>query len=327
MKRTQILFLLSLCIIFFPKCEKQNLNPNKAWKIIIPDTLSYTRISSICEYKDSSIWIGTNDGILVYDNNSMSSITTDDGLLDNVVLDIKKNSKNELIIFTLTGINHYDGVMHEVNIDRINYRQYKDFDIDPYDNIWLLSENSLLKFNNDTSISYFPARTVGYYGYDSESYTCVFADSKGKIWVGYYYTDIALFSIENDKIDYYDPQKISYLVASITEDNDGNIWVTSGFTNLVRINGQNYTSYHNEKVFWFYRNSLIADHNNDIWIVTVSRVVRLHNEKWVDEYVYFDASYGEPHDEPFVEYSGIMEDSMNNIWVFTDRGVMMKENH
>jgi ligand-binding sensor domain-containing protein len=256
----------------------------------------------------------------------MSSITTDDGLLDNVVLDIKKNSKNELIIFTLTGINRYDGVMHEVNINRISYRQYKYFDIDPYDNIWLLSENSLLKFNNDTSISYFPARTVGYYGYDSESYTCVFADSKGRIWVGYYYMDIALFLIENDNIDHFEEDKVTYVVYSISEDNKGNIWFTTGYY-LVKYDGINFTSYYDENLILLWNNNIIADHNNDIWVATNTKINKLHNGKWESEYVFSESGFFDPNTIEYIIYAKIMEDSKNNIWVCTDKGVMMKENN
>lgn len=332
MKRPQILFLLFFCIIFFPRCEKQNTNPNKAWEIIIPDTLSKTIISSICEYNNNSIWIGTNYGILVYDNNSISSITTDEGLIDNVVLDIKKNSKNQLIIFTSEGINKYDGVMNEINTDGIGYTNYGYFAIDPYDNIWLLSSDiypkALQKFNNDTNIYYNPFGIVGRdYGIDSERYTCIYADSKGRIWIGAYYSDIVLFSVDQDIIDYYyEKNKVEYVIFSITEDSNGNMWFTSG-TNIVKFDGLNYNSYYDENLIWTWQNNIIADHNNDIWIVTINSVIKLHNEKWETEYIYTEHSFGDPNVDQFVTYSRIMEDSKNSIWICTDKGVIMKENN
>lgn len=332
MKRHQILLLIFICIILFYGCEKQSTDYSKAWKVIIPDTLSNTSITSICEYQNNSIWIGTNYGILVYENNSMSSITTDDGLLDNYVLDIKKNSRDELLIFTLKGINRYDGVMHEVYTNGMIFNQYDFFAVDPYDNIWILAESinreSLQKFNYDTSIYYNPFGIIGRdRGIDSERYTCIYADSKGRIWVGAYYNEIVLFSIDGDIIDYYyEEKKVEYVIYSITEDSAGNIWFTTAL-NLVKFDGINFTSYYDENIFWIWRNNIIADHNDDIWVTTWTRLIRLNDEKWETEYVFTDCDPINERCYELVMYSKIMEDSKNNIWVCTDKGVIMKANN
>ncbi|MBN1117655.1 MAG: hypothetical protein JXA77_10650 [Bacteroidales bacterium] len=331
MKRFKLYFLLAIAIFLFHMCENQNtdMSVNDAWNIIIPDTLSSTEINAICEYNDNTVWIGTNKGIWSFDNTSFSSvITTNDGLMDNEILDIKKNSMDEMIIFTASGINRYDGAMHIINTESLNYASYGYFDIDSDDNIWLLTDNahenpqSLLKLNSDTETYYNPAGTST----DSENYMCVFADSKGRIWVGYYYQRIVLYKIENEDIDYFDTDELNEVVYAITEDSQENIWMTTDYS-LVKFDGTSFTSYNDEDLFKLWSKNIIADHNDDIWVATHTKINKLHKGKWESEYVWSKTNPWKDPNSDLILYSKMMEDSKNNIWVCTDKGVMIKDNN
>jgi hypothetical protein len=73
----------------------------------------------------------------------------------------------------------------------------------------------------------------------------------------------------------------------------------------------------------------IADHNNDIWVATHTKINKLHNGEWQSEYVWSETS---PWQYPnnnyvFVFNTKIMEDSGHDIWVCSNKGVMMKGNN
>lgn len=333
MKRSQSFFLIICVMVFSTGCnkDKSNAGPNQLWKVVVPDTLTNTQINAICEYNINSVWVGTNHGIWVFKDTLLTTtITTKDGLLDNDIRDIKKNSKNEMIIFTGTGINRYDGTMHVINTDNIDYRSYRYFAVDPYDNIWMLTNQAysvrqgLLKLNNGKVTYYDPAGAAGYKGYDSENYTYIYADSKGRIWIGYYYTPIVLFVVENGKVDYFDTNLVTD-VYSITGDSKNNIWISSDYS-LVKYDGTNFTSYSYGSTYGLFGIDILTDHNDDIWEATVTEIKKLHSGIWQSEYAWSETNPWQDPNSDYIDNAKMMEDSRHYIWVCTDKGIMRKEN-
>ena len=316
------------CIVLYSGCNKDKTSGDNSqlWETVVPDTLTNVKINAICEYSDKSVWVGTNQGIWVFNDTVLTAtITTHDGLPDNNIQDIKKYNRNELLIFTGTGINRYDGTMHVVNTDSIDYRSYSHFAVDPDDNIWMLTSDAysnrkgLLKLSNGKATYYDPAGAAGYRGFDSENYTYVYADSQGRIWIGYYYTEIVLFKVENGKIDYFDTD-----VYAITGDTKNNIWITSDFS-LVKFDGTNFTSYSDEDIYGLFGSVFVADHTDDIWVANHNKINKLHNGTWETEYVWSENNPWQDPGADYVNYIIMMEDSRHYIWVCTDKGIMRKD--
>lgn len=324
-----LLFIVLLFAVILSGCEKSENVPPEKWEVVMPDTLSSTIISSICEYRDGSVWIGTNAGILIFRNDSLSKITMENGLLDNDILDIRKNSRNELLIFTKSGINIYDGTIHEMITPGQNFQRYNYFAIDKYDNIWMLNDNisptSLQEISKDTVIFFAP---LGKEPSDQLKYTCLFADSKGKIWVGSYYASIPLYSIENGIAkDYFKNNVIDYVIYAISEDKSNNMWFI-GRGALIRYDGTYYSLFKDKDIFWLYNSCICFDHNENPWIATQTKLMCLKNRKWVIEYVYTDSEYFvDPFTDQYIRYSKIMEDSKHNIWACTNKGIIRKSNN
>jgi len=323
------LLILLLFEAIFTGCEKPNTDPSVNWEVLIPDTLTSTVISSICEYQDGSVWIGTNEGILVFTEDSILKLTKENGLLNNDILDIRKNNRNELLIFTASGINTYDGMIHILNNPGKNFDWYNFFAVDIYDNIWMLNNNlsrtSLQEISNDTVIFYAP---LGNEPSDQVQYTCLFADSKGKIWFGSYYASIPLYSIENGIIShYFENNVIDYAIYAISEDKSNNMWFI-GRGALIKYNGTHYSQFKDEDIFWLNNSCICFDHNDNPWIATQTKLMCLKNSRWSIEYVYTDSEYFvDPYTDQYIKYSKIMEDSRHNIWACTNKGIIRKSNN
>lgn len=334
MDRTLIVLLFLFEIILIG-CEKPENDPTANWEIVIPDTLSNTVINSICEYKDGSVWIGTSNGILVFFNDTVSKITLKDGLLDNNILDIKINSKGELLIFTKSGINRQDGTIHEFTTPGVNFESYDFFAVDKYDNIWMLgygiSSTSVLEISTDTCKYYIPSLSEGKLG----SYRSLFADSNGKIWLGsegmlfmdHYFHFGPLFSLQNGIFEKCFDENITNAVYEIAEDKSGNMWLL-GDEALIAFNGVNYSLFDIKELGKARcRNSSIClDHEENPWITTNSTLMRMRNRKWTTEYTYIDSENILVDPSQIIRYSKIMEDSKYNLWVCTNRGVIRKSN-
>ncbi|MGB1508196.1 MAG: ligand-binding sensor domain-containing protein, partial [Crocinitomicaceae bacterium] len=156
-------------------------NGKKAHKILTNQIGDSTRY--IYEDARNRKWIATERGIHIIDKDSITQITTENGLKShNINKILEDKNGNTWIAYDDQGIDVYDGV-HLINYNTNNYlttNHIYDLALDPFDNIWIASYGGGLCQFNGTEFIWLDETN----GLSGEHVICVTTDSTGNIWAG-----------------------------------------------------------------------------------------------------------------------------------------------
>ena len=145
--------------------------------------ISNTTILDITQLNNGEIWIGTNEGgINTFDGNSFTTITKENGLVDNVIYDFLHDKEGNIWISTNNGVSIYNGKTFDsipCADTLVHTRIYKTF-IDSKNTVWFctgeglanLVDSSIVKFNSGNEIL------------DATPVIFCNEDHKGNIWIG-----------------------------------------------------------------------------------------------------------------------------------------------
>ncbi|MGB0983577.1 MAG: two-component regulator propeller domain-containing protein [Saprospiraceae bacterium] len=281
-------------------------------RITIEDGLSHTTVHSIFQNEDGLIWIGTEDGLNIYNGYSFKIYKHDASnpysISNNVIKSIFKDKKGTVWVGTENGLNRYipekDGFItfkkEENNPKSLTHNHIRRIAEDQKGNLWLATDNGVTKIVNysDTSIQCIQ------YPYDADqpntiAYPVVrgiFVDSKDRIWIG---TDGAgvykvinsnstnssqlqkfiQYKANNDNINTITSNRIN----DFAEDKYGNIWISTWKGGLNKL----YIDENGEEKIVAYRHdendltsinydritNVFADSRGYIWLGTYNRGV------------------------------------------------------
>ena len=199
----------------------------------------------IFEYKENEIWIGTRDGIYVYQNDrfvSLNNYYKTNQLPDfasNRVLCMLKDKKNNVWVGTQGGLYYLDlntkkyrlftssGNVGKKISDNLIYSLTFDYNYD----LWIATKNGLDKYNYEKdSIENF-ARDEKSNNTLSDNYIvslCYTSDST--LWIGTKAAGINRLNIKNNVFKYYSMADglASNIIYEIIEDDFGNMWFATG---------------------------------------------------------------------------------------------------
>ncbi|MCF4100241.1 ATP-binding protein [Gillisia sp. M10.2A] len=263
-----------------------------------PESLPFSDVNVFIEDKEGNLYIGTNGGgLIVRDNKTgrYSQYTHDpanpNSISSNIIVSLLYDSKENLWIGTyLGGLN---------KMTENGFQTYRNDPNDPNsileDNIWELYE-----------------------------------DSRGIIWLGTLTNGLGVIS--NDKKSFYQkplgsiyfPNNNKY-VSSITEDNNGNLWVGgdngvdvfhpfSKYEDHFSSQPGDPTSLSNNNIL-----SIHKDSYGKIWIGT-QEGLDLYNPM-ENNFFHYDETHGLPGNKII----GIVEDDKRNLWLTTPYGIVQFE--
>lgn len=167
-------------------------------RTIIPQDIGEgeLNINALLEVNSTDLYLGTTDGVFILGNRTTSGgeknvkkITTDNGLLSNLILDLSLTSSGEIIIGTAKGINIINKVGMYSITEGLSSGYIIDIYIDRKGRLWAGTYNGLYCFEK-IGDKYNLARE--YYKKDgliSNEFTrnnTITEDSEGCIWIGYY---------------------------------------------------------------------------------------------------------------------------------------------
>lgn len=148
---------------------------------VIFDGLAKPNVLCTAEDSNGNIYFGTDgDGVVKYDRTSFTSLTMDDGLVDNVIISISKGIKDDIIIGTFSGamIIRNDKV---INMPFTEGARINDILVDSNQNILLGTDLGLYRINAAKNIyekllegKKLPSREVN----------TIDIDREGSIWLG-----------------------------------------------------------------------------------------------------------------------------------------------
>jgi signal transduction histidine kinase/ligand-binding sensor domain-containing protein/DNA-binding NarL/FixJ family response regulator/HPt (histidine-containing phosphotransfer) domain-containing protein len=281
-------------------------------RITIEDGLSHTTVHSIFQNKDGLIWIGTEDGLNIYNGYTFKTYKfhakNPYSISSNVIKSIFRDKKGTVWIGTENGLNRYipekDGFIsfkkEENNPEGLTDNHIRKIVADQKGNLWLATNNGVTQVVDytDTSIQCIQ------YPYDVDASNTVnypvvrgiFVDSKDRVWIG---TDGGgVYKIINtNSTNSSQPQKFiqykansnnvnaitSNRINGFAEDKYGNIWISTwkGGVNKLYIdeNGDEkiiaYRHDENDKTSINYDKvtTIFADTRGYIWLGTYNKGV------------------------------------------------------
>lgn len=167
------------------------------------------------------LWIGTDNGINIYDGKMFKSFTKDNGLIHNYVTNIFEDSQNKKWIATTKGISCYNGKVFK-NFNKKNGLA-SDFISsiceDYQGKYWVGTFKGLNSYDGQTiKKNFFNSSTL------KGNITFVFEDSKQQLWIGTTH-GIALYDTTSLKFYTENGGLLNDVLRTVTEDHNGNIWL------------------------------------------------------------------------------------------------------
>lgn len=195
-------------------------------------------------FKDNNqnIWLGTRDGILVYNKSENRFIPLSE-FFNNQILPSFNNTRIYMIIR------------------------------DKYSNYWIGTQNGLYKINiENSSVEVFQNELEPDHRLSANLVYCLLEDSEGLIWIATV-NGLDLYNPETGKIKHFrkDENELSDdLVISLCEDSEGKIWIGTGtYINIYNKQDSSFTWYGKEQGLpnnHIYE--IVKDKSNNIWIAT-----------------------------------------------------------
>ena len=199
-------------------------------------------------FKDSkgNILVGTWESgffILPKNSNNFSNINdSNSSLKSNKVMSFAEDSRGILWIGTFfSGLYSYDlkknKLTHHNSLDfkkyNINTSIIRKIIVDKKDNIWIGTRSGLYQIkrtNNRYNITPFNNKFKSVLGENVNSTTVfsLFEDKENDIWIGSLDYGLFKYNYDNDKIEWYNNENgfIHESVSSITQDKNGDIWIS-----------------------------------------------------------------------------------------------------
>ncbi len=213
-------------------------------------------------------------------------LTADDGLSDNQIYSVYRDSKDYLWIGTSNnGVNKYDGnnmTIYE-NVDNepgaISNNGVQYIFEDSKNNLWIGTQDGLNRYNPQSeSFTVFRHAPGDIFIKNSNYVTCIAEDKKGNLWATYNYgCGLIKWDYENNSYTSYRIKKTNddYFANSMTsigEDAEGRLWVASQSTGIYRFDPEtgSFIAYDDPSID-FGKNlvkRLYVDKDNKIWIAS-----------------------------------------------------------
>lgn len=151
-------------------------------------------VHSIMQDSRGRMWFGTNGGAHIYDGASLSNLSEEDGLCNDVVNDILEDRSGNIWFATHhEGVCRFDGesFTHVSTEHGLSGTESWDLYEDRLGNIWFPIENSGLYRYEGSSISKFYKAE----GLESGAIQCTYQDREGRLWAGGY---LGLYRLEGN---------------------------------------------------------------------------------------------------------------------------------
>jgi len=346
-----IINLIILCIATFHSSAQRF----PFYNLKIENGLAQSQTTCMAQDSFGNLWIGTLGGISRYDGKKFTNYSVNDGLLSNTVYDLKFDHNGLLIISTGDGVQKFDGKHFTtlINVNK-NNNQYSatNICISKSNKIYYLTEGKICSTDNmkinvlngrDMIFSTMQQCNGLFYAADRNGMLYVFQDNdfsnaidsavntqqqliilkiyedhKHNIWL---LSNIGLFLKNGSKIESYIPknklQKITAPLLSISEDNNGQLWlgcVSGAFrikdSTVHYFNQQNGLS--NNIIY-----SIIKDREGNIWLGSDGQGIFRYSG---GPFISIDETFGLVDKQ----VTGISGDDKGNIYFATYSGRLSK---
>lgn len=273
--------------------------------------LPQSQVLSIFQDHSGNMWFGTNSGgVGKYDGNKFTTISDNDGLINNVVFSIAENNKNELVFGTSKGLSVFNGFTYK-NYNEKNglknswvFKLIKDEDkiwIGTQEGVYILQNEKIRRFQFDSIL-------------DKASVFSIFIDSQKRIWFATINDGAICYNPANSSFTHFDQSNglQGTFVFSIGETANKEILIGTvhGLNVIDTQNKVRNGDYIPRQFYIAFRSILVTSKNEQLFGSADIGLLKYQNNALIR----FNLSNG-------LTFSSIMclyEDRENNIWVGTD---------
>jgi ligand-binding sensor domain-containing protein/signal transduction histidine kinase len=320
--------------------------------------INSNRFTRLFEDRDGILWACTEDGGLTrYRNGVFTTYTTEHGLPDNWIYNLRQTDAGDILVHTHTGLARWqDGRFQTVSTDVNSFDMVLGYQ-GPSGAIWYRLGTTLRRVKNGEITTY----TVPEYSPDDQDYPQLYEDREGRLWIGtakpellmlkdgalsrytakdglpqakvtafcedrkgalWFGTEAGLVRFQDGKFVIFTTRHglpVNYIV-TMYEDREGRLWVGTNAGGLVNLNIQIITAYSEKEGLpskSYY--PMLEDHAGNIWIGG-GGLYRLKE----GQFSYYplnispDARRGHAR---FKQVSALYEDEDGRLWIGSDRDV------
>ena len=280
---------------------------------VIADTLG--DITSIAQDRAGNLWVGSwGGGVRWNDGDGEHRLTAENGLVDNYVGTVRRDSRGRMWICTLRGAGYYDGGQFVgFTLEQLLGRS-GDFEMtsvveDQQGNIWLgVHGGGAVRYDGHRFTNFTVADGLG-----QKDVRNMTVDRQGYIWFA---TQGGVSRYDGKRFETFtvDDGLPVHIVDSILEDRHGNIWMGLHGGGVCRYDGTKFRSYYQEGLGDGDVEAILEDRKGILWFATENGgVVRSDGSVF--------QRFSDRDGLPSNGVRDLLEDSQGNVWVATWNGV------
>jgi ligand-binding sensor domain-containing protein len=179
------------------------------------------------------LWIGTlGKGVARYDGQSLTYLTTEDGLVGNGVVEILEDKAGNLWFGTQSGLSKYDGkkFTNFTEADGLAHFRISKLLFDKNGILWIGTWGGISRFDGETFTDFplpKPEVTLLSYQTTMDWITAIEEDAEGNIWIGR--DGYGLTKYDGENFTHFTKQDglHSNNVTELKQDQNGDIWISS----------------------------------------------------------------------------------------------------
>lgn len=292
-------------------------------------------ITSFCEDADRNLWIGTTQGLYIYNPHiravvahQIKSVSSHNQLSDNFITDIFCDRERNMLIGTqYSGINIHPRMFRQFAFydwgegeNFLSGRTVRQIIPDKAGDLWIATEDSNL---NKLHIANNSIQKITIPGKESSNPYALLWDKRGRLWIGTTSNGLYCYTPRNNQFKLFTVEQYPGLstnhILSLLEDRDGHLWVgTASGLALYDEEKNLFVQFEPGRFRKQMINHLRMDKEGNIWIATHSQGLfcYLRTMEHMKEVILHDASGTPIRANKFINY--IYQDSRHIFWISTN---------
>lgn len=305
----------------------------------IDDNSEFTKINTILQLKDGTVFVGTEWSWLVKTSNQKKEFSTIPGTSTQILSDspewvrsIQKINENILWIGADNGLFEYsfsDDILNRIDLKKYgieNEIPVMTICLTKDSNVWLgFKENGALVIDLLNNNTYLPNLKISTRDNLATSVMQIKESSVGDIWISTYGKGLFRFNEGMKRVRYSSisqPFSINYdYVFDIEEDREGNIWISTDGrgVNMFKADGSGVLSFKSDNENSISQNAvedIYIGKNDDLWFATYGGGIDKLSKNG-NIFRNYSLEYGLPDNAVY----SILEDDNKNIWITSASGI------